>query len=197
MYTCNSCLCEYSSLQSLKKHQLNKHPTQRKDLYQNVDSPKKVFSNFDMFETGYYCEEEESTCIEEHIKSTEKQQKKISQMRLTKFLEKSLEEIRLSKNQEQKVINIFENYTSLLKSGNLSQIDEPNWNLLRNFRARVNNKFKTLQIQKPKVHILDNLGKYTVCKLRLIDLLKIYCKDDVMDALQRERLTYLEKSRKG
>jgi len=179
MYKCENCKKIYSSIESLKKHIRNNHPTMR---IKDYISPNCNFINEISYPENYFCKIEDKDDLNISIENCDFEENICYEQELTDFLENGLNEINLSQNQEKKVINLFENYSNLLKNHKI-QFSEPNWNYLRNFINRVENKFKKLNINLPQLYILDDFGKYTVSKLRLLDLLKIYLNDNIMKSI--------------
>jgi len=116
---------------------------------------------------------------------------------ITESLEESLKNLNVSRNTELKIVELFKQYTNMLKEQNNLNFEEPNWEYLFNKRLQIKEKFKKLNIDLPEIHVLDDLGKNTVYKLKLKDLLKLYLNNDLLSLIENERIIYTKNKRNG
>lgn len=195
MYRCNECILNFSSSETLKKHFQNKHQERCILKFKNNSNPLNCNPIYFDNELSVMSNEInfENNDIIFHLNPNVENES----IHITENLELELNNLAVSRNKETKIINIIKDYTRLLKLKSNLDFEEPDWNYLFNIKLRIKKKFESLNIELPKTYFLDEIGKYTLHKLNLKDLLKIYCNKDLLELVENYRVFCIKNKKKG
>src|SRR5690606_27575142 len=127
MYKCSECFATYCSSESLKKHILNKHQNTI-SCRSNSQLSNNSHSIVSLNQDRNWDIENSSLCINPNQISEDEP----VTVNITESLEESLKNLNVSRNTELKIVELFKQYTNMLKEQNNLNFEEPNWEYLFN-----------------------------------------------------------------